>query len=297
MSYIFFNNKIVDEESALISVQDRGFLFGDGLFETLRSYDGYIFNLSEHISRLKASAESLRIMFDYSEKSIESTIDQLIVKNNHPDAYIRMTLSRGPGIAGGGFKIPDNDNKSETSSSSTFFIQVKPLSPYPQKFYDNGMSLVVSGFKRSISCPVSKHKSANFLTNILARDEAVQKNVDDSILLNSEGFVAECSASNLFIVKNGTVVTPPLSVNILPGITRMTVLNICKREEIAVEEEAFKTEELIHADECFITNSLMEIMPVCKVEETNYKGPIPGKVTKRLMMKYKQMTGKGVILY
>lgn len=295
MSYIFLNNKIVKEEEAFVSTSDRGFLFGDGLFETLRSYSGHVFKVDEHVLRMQSSANALKIPFDYSGDDIKRVINDLITKNELSDAYIRITLSRGAGVPGAGFRIPDG-GAGTSVNSPTFIIFVKPLTGYPSRLYIHGMSLVISKYQRSVSCPVSSHKSANFLTNILARDEASQKGADEVIILNSEGAVAECSASNLFIVENGDVITPPLNVNILPGITRKSVLDICSENGTTTKEEAFGVDRLMQADECFITNSLMEIMPVSKIEDSVIGKQVPGRLTECLMRDYRKLA-KGAQVY
>lgn len=307
MAHIFINNRIVNENEALVSVHDRGFLFGDGLFETIRSYNGYVLNLTDHINRLRASAKAFKIAFNYTDNKIESIINELIELNVTPNAYIRLTLSRGIGSIGSGFKIPSSlisneftankvsDKVVETNiqhnitKDQTFIIFVRQLSGYSEKHYKNGMLLTISKHKRSTTCPISSHKSANFLTNILVREEAVEKGADEVVLLNTDGFVAECSASNLFIVTDNTVVTPSLNVNILPGITRKTVLNICRKKRIDCREESFDIHQLNQADECFITNSLMEVMPVAKIDDKTFNNPLPGKLTTLLMAEYKNL--------
>ena len=286
MSYIFLNNKVVHENDAKVSVRDRGFLYGDGIFETLRSYEGYLFNIVKHFNRLKHSAEILKIPFDYSFDEIKLNVEKVLERNQLVDAYIRITLSRGMGDKDRGFKI---DN---CKYDSTFVIHVKPLELYPDNFYEQGIYLIVSNFKRSKSCPISCHKTLNFLTNIVAREEADTKGAHEAVLLNSDGYVAECSASNLFIVEKDTIVTPPLNVNILPGITRETVLCICNHNSIFIKEEPFFTDRIIKADECFLTNSLMEVMPVTELNGKKIGKKIPGKMTNYLMKEYKKLTRK-----
>ncbi|MGR3320297.1 MAG: aminotransferase class IV, partial [Candidatus Anammoxibacter sp.] len=296
MSYIFLNNKIVSEEDALVSVKDRGFLYGDGIFETFRSYDSYLFNIEKHFNRMKRSASCLKIPFNYSLAYIQEQVKELLNMNGLPNSYIRITLSRGVGNADLGFRISDyKDSQSiipnphSAIGSPTLVIQVKPLKLYPDELYNKGMSAIVSRNKISVSCPISQHKTSNFLTNIIVRDEADLKGAHEAVLLNTEDDVAECSASNLFIVVGDTVITPPIKVNILPGITRETVLEICRNNSICVREEKFGMDRLMRANECFLTNSIMEIMPVAKINGVKIGKSVPGMQTEYLMNEYKRI--------
>lgn len=299
MLYFFLNGVIIPEQEAKISVADRGFLYGDGIFETLRSYNEYLFNIDLHLSRLRNSSTALKMPFDYSEERIQSIIKELIIKNNCPNAYVRITLSRGVGNLG--LQIEDSSPENNISQSlisvqrSTLAIQVKSLTAYPEELYKNGMTLIVSQYKRSVSCPISSHKTANFMTNILARDEAREKGAHEAIFLNTENYVAEASVSNLFIVIDNVIITPPLDANILPGITRKTVLDICKDNRITAKEALFGIEELMNADECFLTNSLMEIMAVSSIDGKRIGKSAPGRITKYLMNEYKKRAQGTVI--
>ena len=279
-TFIFLNGKIIPDAEGNISSGDRGFLYGDGIYETLRSYDGKLFKLAEHLERMRHSAEQLRISFSYTNADIGEKTDELIEKNRSQNAYIRITLSRGTG--GGRLQMDDN-------IKPTTLIQVKPFTPYDKKLYEEGMSLVVSNFRRSTSCPVSCHKSTNLLKSILLKDEAKKRSAHETIVLNTDDYVAECVVSNVFFINNGRVVTPSLDTNILPGITRRTVLDICKDSSIPAGEELFKVETLLNADEVFITNSLMEIMPVSRVEGSKIGKAVPGKITQQLMNAYKRL--------
>ena len=277
-NFIFLNGKIISDTDGNISSSDRGFLYGDGIYETLRSYEGTPFKLSEHLERLRHSAKQLKISFGYTNEDIGKWITELIEKDCSQDAYIRITLSRG---AGGSRLQMDEDIEPTT------MIQVKPLTPYDKSLYDGGMSLVVSHSRRSTSCPISCHKSTNLLKSILLKEEAKKRSAHETIIINTDEYVAECVVSNIFFVNNGRVVTPSLDTNILPGITRSTVLGICKESCIPAGEERFKVETLLNADEVFITNSLMEIMPVSKIENYDIGEAIPGKITHQLMNAYK----------
>ncbi len=279
-SYIFLNGKIISDTEGFISLRDRGFLYGDGIFETLRSYNGTPFKLAEHLERLYSSARKLKIPFEYTIKELSKNVKELLEINNILDAYIRITLSRGIGNNGLGI----NDNL-----ESTLLIQSKPFMSYEKELYKKGMSLNVSKARRSTSCPISRHKTTNLLTSILLKEEAKGKSAQEAIILNTDGYVAECIVSNIFIVDSGRVMTPSLDTNILPGITRKTVLDICRNNKIPASEDRFKIETLIKAEEVFITNSLMEVMPIAKVEGNKVGKTIPGEITSQLMSAYKSL--------
>ncbi len=276
--FISINGKIIPDTERSISPGDRGFLYGDGIFETLRTYNGEPFKLAEHLERMRCSAEKLKIIPEYSNAEISESLTKLLEKNSVQDAYIRITLSRGEG--GSGLQMSDD-------LRSTTLIQVEPFTLYEKGLYEKGMSLGVSKYRRSTTSPICRHKTTNLLTSILLKEEAGNKSAHDSIVLNTDGYVAECIVSNIFMVADGSVITPSLDTNILPGITRRTVLDICRDSGIPTREECFKIETLIKAEEVFITNSLMEIMPVSRIEENNIGNVAPGEITQQLMSAYK----------
>ncbi|MHC4267760.1 MAG: aminodeoxychorismate lyase [Planctomycetota bacterium] len=276
--FISLNGKIIPDTEGSISINDRGFLYGDGIFETLRSYNGTPFKFKEHIERLRNSSKKLMIDFEYTNPEIGNNIKALIEKNNIQNAHIRITLSRGTG--GSGLGISDNHKP-------TLLIQAKPFTPYKEELYDKGVTLVVSNSMRSTSCPISCHKTTNLLKSILLKEEAKTMSANEVVILNTDGFVAECVVSNIFIVNNGRVITPSLETNILPGITRRTVLDICDNNSIPASEERFTKETLVKSDEVFITNSLMEIMPVSGIDDYKIGNVIPGKITQQIMSAYK----------
>ena len=278
-NFIFLNGKIISDADANISSADRGFLYGDGIYETLRSYNGKPFKLADHLERMRDSARQLKISFDYTNADIGERINELLENNHTQDAYIRITLSRGSG--GGRLQMDDN-------IEPTTLIQLKPFSPYDSKLYDEGMSLVVSDYKRSTTCPISRYKSTNLLQSILRKEESNKKSAHETIILNTDGYVAECVVSNIFMVSGGSVITPSLDTNILPGITRIMVLDICKNSGIPSGEEHFKVDALIKAEEVFITNSLMEIMPVSTINDCKIGNSVTGRITQQLMNAYKR---------
>jgi branched-chain amino acid aminotransferase len=280
--HVFLNGDIVLEEEALVSVRDRGFLYGDGIFETLRSYNGIPFLLEDHLQRLASSAQALEIPLHYSLEELQTVVENLLRLNRLMDAVIRITLTRG--------ESPHYGLQPPEEVQPTLIIQSHPFHPHPEESYKQGIRLVLSPYRRSTTCPLARHKTANFLTGIMARQEATYKGAQEALFLNTEGQVCEATVSNVFLVESGRIVTPSLEANILPGITRKTVLGACQREGLPASEELFGIERLLKADEVFLTNSLMEIMPVSHVEDKGIGRTIPGKITHRLMEAYKRLT-------
>ena len=277
---IFLNDKIVKDTEGLLSTLDRGFLYGDGLFETLSAYDKKPFRLEDHVTRLSNSAQYFDIPFCYTSQQIRQIIEQLLTENNLKDAYIRMTLSRGLGVDG---------LISTGTGTPTFVIHTKPLAAYPASLYKTGVSLITSHILRSTTCPISCHKTLNFLTNYLIKREAAEKGAHDALILNTDNHIAECAVSNIFVVEKNTVITPSLKANVLPGITRRIILELCKENGIYALEELFGVERILGANEVFITNSLMEIMPVSKIDGYAIGKYIPGTITRLLHDKYKSL--------
>ncbi len=275
------NDKFAEEAEGHVSTLDRGFLYGDGLFETLRAYTRKPFRLEDHVVRLSNSSKYFDIPFRYPSQEIRQIIKQLLLRNSLQDAYIRMTLSRGAGAHG---LIPTG------TCSPTFVIHTKPLVAYPASLYKTGVSLNTSPIQRSITCPISTHKTLNYLTNYLIKKEAAKKGFHDAILLNTDNHVAECAVSNIFLVERGTVITPSLKANILPGITRKIILELCKENGIHASEELFGLERVLAADEVFLTNSLMEVMPVSQIDGKPIGRLVPGTLTSFLHDKYKVLT-------
>ncbi|MBI5125148.1 MAG: aminodeoxychorismate lyase [Planctomycetes bacterium] len=285
--HVFFNGDMVLEEEALVSVRDRGFLYGDGVFETLRSYNGRPFLIEDHLQRLASSAQVLGIPLRYGLEGLRSAVENLLRLNRLTDALIRVTLSRG--------ESPHYGLQPPETPQPTLIIQTHPFRPHPEESYRQGVRLAISAYRRSTTCPLARHKTANFLAGIMARQEAARRwhstqGVQDALFLNTEGQVCEATVSNIFMVESGRVVTPSLQANILPGITRKKVLEICQGEGITASEELFGTERLFQANEVFLTNSLMEIMPVSCIEDKRVSKTIPGKITNRLMEAYKGLT-------
>lgn len=277
---VWFNGAIVPIDCAQVSILDRGFLYGDGIFESMRAYNGRVFKLAEHLGRFFGSAEALRIPIPHARPAIEEAIPRLMEANDVRDAYVRLALSRGVG----GHRL-----SLDGEFAPTTVIAARPFTPYPQDFYRQGMTTVTAEFHTSPDSPVLRHKSANYLENILAKDAAERKGAGEAIFVNAHDEVAEGTVSNVFIVERGHVVTPPVSVGILPGITRATVLGeICPSLGVPCREDAFGLARLFQADEVFLTNSLMEVMPVATIDDVKIGGRVPGEITRELMAAYRK---------
>lgn len=272
--YVYLNGAYVLKEEAKISVFDRGFLYGDGLFETMRSYNGKVFKLKEHLKRLFNSLFELDIKTQTSEVHLESAVYKILELNNLKDAYIRLTVSRG------------------VDEESTAVIFAKVFSPYPDLFYRKGMKTIIVKAKRDQHSKIVKHKTLNFLSNLTARTEALSAGVDEGIFLNYNDDIAEGTVSNVFIVKNKVLATPALEDGILPGITRTIVMKLAKELSLKIEERSIKKEEVLNADECFLTNSLMEVMPVTSVNFKKIGKGCVGEVTELLSAGYKRLVNE-----
>jgi branched-chain amino acid aminotransferase len=278
--FVYLNGKLVPIEEAKISVLDHGFLYGNGLFETMRAYRNYgIFRLHQHLDRLFRSAEVIGLKVEYSVESIEKAIVETLAAIGLEDSgYIRLTISQGAGAPG-----PDPT----TCEVPTFLIVAKPFSPYPQDLYQNGAHAIVSKIRRNSQSPIPKLKSLNFLENILSRAEAMQKSAQESIFLDTDGYLAEGSMSNVFFVKSGELYTPSTQRAVLPGITRDVVLEIASFNNIPIQIGDWTLEQLLGSDEAFLTNSLMELMPLTKIDAVNIDDGRSGRMTKNLMAFYK----------
>jgi branched-chain amino acid aminotransferase len=275
---IYINGSFCPKEEAKVSVFDHGYLYGDGIYETLRSYDGMVFKLIEHLARLKQSADMMEMTLLMDEDGIRRAIYDTLSRNGLKDAYIRVSVSRGPGEIG---------LDPELCPTPTFVIIAKQFFDYRREFYQEGVKIAVVETRRIHPETLNPAiKSTNFLNNIFAKMEAKRAGAFEGIMLNHANFIAEGTISNIFMVKEGVLMTPPLIAGILEGVTRDLVLRLAENLGITVYEELFTEAVLSEADEVFITNTTMEIMPVREVGD-KVIGP-PGKVTKMLAEAYKQ---------
>ncbi len=279
---VFLDGAFVPREEAKVSVFDHGLLYGDGVFEGIRAYDGIIFKLEEHLERLYGSAKTLMLEIPYSRDEMREIVRQSCIENGLRDAYIRLVVSRGPGDLG---------LDPRKCSRATVIVIADRISLYPQELYENGMHVGTGSTRRSRAEIINPQvKSLNYLNNILAKIEANQHGWGEVVMLNEEGFVAECSADNIFMVRKGVLVTPAPHLGILLGITRQTVLDLARDAGYPTLETTFTRHELWNADEVFLTGSAAEIVPVVKVDERVVGDGRPGPVTKELTRLFRAYT-------
>jgi branched-chain amino acid aminotransferase len=283
---VYLNGRFVPKEQAAISVFDHGFLYGDGIYETMRAYNGSFFLLNRHLARLRYSADAVSLTLPMSLDEIGAALHKTITVNRLGNAYVRLHISRGPGEIG---------LDPGLCPEPTMVIIAKPFKAYPLEYYDRGVSVAIVTTRRNHPLALNPSiKGTNFLNNILAKVEANKTGAYEGIMLNWEGFVAEGTISNIFLVKGGVLWTPALNVGILEGVTRGLVLDLARKESIPAQEAAFYPQELIESDECFITNSTVEIMPVTLINGRRVGSGRPGPLTATLMKAYKQEVLKNV---
>lgn len=278
----FINGKFISGSNAKISIDDVGFLYGDGVFETLRSYKGKPFKLEEHIDRLLASLKQLRYNPHFNKMHIKSAVYELLSKNrlSQNDAYIKIIVTRNRYGARFNYDLQIKPN---------LIIIAKKLDPYPEEYYENGVKIATSDLKRSATGnDIYRFKLLNYFENIYLRNEAYRKQSFEGVFQTRDRLLLEGSMSNIFYIKNGTVITPPLTQNILPGITRQVIINLCRENNIKASERRIHYFDIIKADEIFLTNSVMEIIPVKEIDIYKIESKIPGPVTCKLVELYKK---------
>ncbi len=279
---VYYNGDFLPTDKVAISPFNRGLLYGDGVFETLRVYSGRVFRLEQHLIRMHEGLQVLRIEPNREAHDIERAINELIKHNNLSDAALRISVFRGDGE---GPEPPDG-------LQSSILISAKPFNTYRAEDYATGFWAYLVSMRRSSYSPLSRIKSLNYLDNILARLEAREHNAQEALLLNTLGWVAEGATSNIFIIKDKKFITPPVDAGILPGITRAAVLEIADSLNLQAREETFSPEELLRADEAFLTNSLMEIMPLVMLNEKKIGKGKPGPLTELLRQGYRELVNR-----
>jgi branched-chain amino acid aminotransferase len=278
---VYVDGKIVPKEDAKVSVYDHGYLYGDGIFEGIRVYDGNVFRLAEHIERLYESAKTIALDIPLSAEELTQATLDTVAANGLRDCYIRLVISRGRGDLG---IDPDKCEK------ATVVIIVDTIELYPQKFYDEGISLVTASIRRiPAQCLDPRIKSLNYLNNILAKIEAKKAGAPEAVMLNHNGRVAECTADNIFVVKNGTAATPDLMEGALGGITRRAVMELAKEAGLEVKTVMMGLHDLYNAEECFLTGTGAEIVPVVAVDGRVIGTGKPGARTLDLLRRYREL--------
>ena len=277
---VYLDGRFVAREQAQVSVFDHGFLYGDGIYETMRAYEGKLFLLKKHLGRLKLSANAISLKLPLPLDKIGNALNESLRVNKLREAYVRLHISRGPGEIG---------LDPALCVAPTMVIVTKPFHDYPTACYERGVSGAIVKTRRNhpLALPPSI-KGTNFLNNILAKIEAIKAGAYEGIMLNWEGYVAEGTISNIFMVKKGVLHTPGLDTGILEGVTRDFVLRIAKRKKIPVKEAMLRPKDLMTSDECFITNTTMEIMPVAIIDKKKIGKGIPGPITVALHRVYQE---------
>ncbi len=279
---IFINGSLVPQDEAKVSVLDRGFLYGDGVFETVRAYSGKIFHLDEHVNRLFLSAKSIYLKHHFTEDYIKEALYKTLRGNDLNDAYLRLTITRGQ--SNPGLDI-------EGCSNPTITIIAREFSGYTEGLYRRGINAAIVTIRRIPASALNPEiKSLNFLNNIMARVEAMDADASEAFMLSTEGYVAEGTVSNIFIVREGAIKTPPLRVGILNGVTRSLVIGLAQKNNIPLTEQPFQPEEFYSADECFVTSTLYEVMPVTSINNKPVGNGHPGKLTQMMLTLFRTTT-------
>ncbi len=272
---VWMNGELVAGEDAKIGVYDHGLLYGDGVFEGIRTYGGKIFRLAEHMDRLYESAQAIRLVIPYTPQQLGEAIYETMKANGQSEAYIRLVVTRGLGDLG--------VDPIMTKGPMVFIITDK-IALFPKEMYDKGVSIITAKTIRTPAQSLNPRvKSLNYLNNILAKIEASDAGVEEAVMLNYEGYVTECTADNIFIVREGRVLTPPLSAGFLEGITRDCVLELAGENGLETDQTNLILEDLYGADECFLTGTGAEIMPVIKVDGRVIGSGEPGPITRGLI--------------
>lgn len=275
---VYINGQLVPKEEAVVSVFDHGLLYGDGVFEGLRSYNGKVFRLAEHVQRLFESARAIRLDIPLSQEEFAAAINETVAGNGISDGYVRAVVTRGAGSLG----LDPN-----RCSNPQVIIIADTILLYPHEFYENGLELITSSVIRNHPAALSARiKSLNYLNNILAKIEGLKAGCVEALMLNHKGEVAECTGDNIFLVKRGRLLTPPLDAGILEGVTRNAVMELARDAGIEVTEPALTKHDVYVADECFLTGTAAEIVPVVRVDDRLIADGKPGPITRDLTKRF-----------
>jgi len=274
---VFLNDKLVDIDKASISVTDSGFLYGAGLFETMRSHNGVVFALTDHLDRLFAAADVLSINNPYDREYIAEAINKVLVANKLTDARLRLTLTNGPMA------------ESEEQRKSTLLITATKFQSYPPEYYKKGVMVVLCPFKQNPIDPTSGRKTTSYFSRMIALNLAHQKRAAEAIWFTVDNRLAEGCISNVFLVKDSVLYTPPINTPVLPGVARKTVCLLAGQNSIKLTEKDLSIDDLLGADEIFLSNVIMQVMPIMKVENHIVGDGRVGDVTKKLQTSFDQL--------
>ncbi|MCG8650075.1 MAG: branched-chain-amino-acid transaminase [Pirellulales bacterium] len=278
---IYINGQYFAPEDAKISVYDHGLLYGDGVFEGMRIYDGKVFRLHEHLVRLWESAGSIALEIPLTIEQLTADVNETVSKNGLSDGYIRLVVTRGSGALGlDPYKCSDPQ----------IIIIVDSITLYPDSFYEQGLELVTSATIRNHPAALSPRvKSLNYLNNIMAKMEGLKAGCMEALMLNHKGEVAECTGDNIFIVHQGCLITPPIDAGILEGITRNAVLELAEQAGIETAQKTLTRHDIYVADECFLTGSAAEVIAVVKLDDRVIGDGKPGPITNQLNRAFRQL--------
>lgn len=286
---IFFNGKFVEPANARISVFDHGVLYGDGVFEGIRSYNRRVFKLAEHMDRLYESARAISLKIPMSKQDLTKRVIETLKVNDLDNAYVRAVVTRGEGDLG---------LDPRRCKQPTIFIIADKIKLYGEELYEKGLPITIASTRRNHPVTVDPRiKSLNYLNNILARIEAINAGVEEALMLTLEGYVAECTGDNIFIVKNGRLVTPPAGIGALEGVTQDTVSQIAAENNIETEFKLMLPEEIFDSDECFLTGTAAEIIPVVEIDGRKIGTGKPGPMTRMLREEYRKLTAAEGVEY
>jgi branched-chain amino acid aminotransferase len=280
MEKVFLNDKLVNINKASISVTDSGFLYGAGLFETMRSHNGVVFALKDHLDRLFASADVLSINNPYEREDITEAIAELLRANKLTDARLRLTLTNGP------------MTESEEQRKSTLLITAAKFRSYPPEYYKKGVMVVLCPFKQNPIDPASGRKTTSYFSRMIALNLAHQKRAAEAIWFTVDNRLAEGCISNVFLVKDSELYTPPITTPVLPGIARKIVCRLAQQNSIKLTEKDLSIDDLLGADEIFLTNVIMQVMPITKVEKHTVGDGQVGPIAKKLHKSFEELVKK-----
>lgn len=286
---IYIDGRLVDRKKACISVFDHGLLYGDGVFEGIRTYDCLVFRLMEHIDRLYKSADAIGLIVPMTKTAMIETVVKTLKANSLRDAYIRLVVTRGVGDLG------LDPRKCKTP---TIIIITDKIALYPKEFYQKGLAIVTAPTRRNLPQALDPRiKSLNYLNNILAKIDAIKAGTEEAIMLNYEGYVTECTGDNIFMVKNCDLVTSSVALGALEGITRDACIGLARKLDIQFSEKPIRMEDLYGADEVFLTGTAAEIIPVVKIDNRTIGSGRPGGVTQRLTVEFRKLTKTDGVRY
>lgn len=279
---IYMNGRLVPKEEATVSVFDHGLLYGDGVFEGIRFYNGRVFRLDDHIDRLYRSSRAILLDIPMDRDAMSLAVLETICANSMTDGYVRLVVTRGEGSLG---------LSPRSCPRPTVFIIAAGISLYPEEMYRDGLKLVTCATRRIAHGALSPMvKSLNYLNNIMAKIEAEEAGAGEGLMLNEQGFVAECTGDNVFIVRDGRIITPPISAGTLAGVTRAVVFDLAREAGIEIREQDMTRYDIYTADECFLTGTAAELIPVVELDARKVHDGKPGPVTKHLTGLFRELT-------